>query len=122
MVRDAFIRADAKDRSGQPGQHVLGGILRASCLGLSLSTSYQALQQLQTFEGPEKTLFADFLSELRIAVINVKDVALVPPDDGTMQEAAKDRIDGLFAVLTTSTSAGRTRSALLSVWIKDLLL
>ena len=73
-------------------------------------------------EGPEKTLFADFLSELRIAVINVKDLALVPPDDGTMQEAAKDRIDGQFAVLTTSTSAGRTRSALLSVWIKDLLL
>ena len=49
MVRDAFARAEADERSGQPGRQVLEGILRALCLGLSLSTPHQALQQLQTF-------------------------------------------------------------------------
>ena len=51
----------------------------------ALSTPHQALQQLQIFEVFEKTSFAEFLSELCIAVMNVKDIALVPPDDSTMQ-------------------------------------
>ena len=93
MVRDAFAIAKADERSGQPGRQVLEGILRALCLGLSPSTPHQALQQLQTFQVPEKNSFADFLSELRIAVMNVKDVALVPPDDSTMQVAVKARTD-----------------------------
>ena len=44
--------------------------------------------------------------------MNVKDVALVPPDDSTMQVAAKASIDDQFAFLTASISAGRTQSAL----------
>ena len=32
MVRDAFARAKADERSGQPGRQVLEGILRALCL------------------------------------------------------------------------------------------
>ena len=84
MIRDAYARAEADERSGQPGRQVLKGILRSLSLGLSPSTPHQALQQLQTLEVPEKTSFADFLSELRIAVMNVKDVALDPPDDSTM--------------------------------------
>ena len=43
MVRDAFARAEAKERSGQPGKQGLEGILRALCLGLSPSTPHQAL-------------------------------------------------------------------------------
>ena len=62
MIRDAFARAEAEERSGQPGKQVLEGILRALCLGLSPSTPHQALQQLQTFEVLEKTSFGDFLS------------------------------------------------------------
>ena len=44
MVRDAFARAEADERSGQPGRQVLEGILRVLCLGLSTSTPHQALQ------------------------------------------------------------------------------
>ena len=93
MVRDAFARAEAGEKSGHPGKQVLDGILRTLCLGLSPSTPHQALQQLPTFEIPEKTSFADFLSELRIAVMKAKDVALVPPDHSTMQVAVKASID-----------------------------
>ena len=82
------------------------------CLGLSPSTPHQALQQLQTFEVPEKTSFADFLSELRIAVMNVKGIALVTPDDSMMQVAGKARIDDQFATLVTSIFAGRNRSVI----------
>ena len=40
MVRHALARAEADERSGQPGRQVLEGILRALCLGLSLSTPH----------------------------------------------------------------------------------
>ena len=93
MVCDALARAEAKDRSGQPGKEVLEWILRALCLGLSPSTLHQALRQLQTFEDPENNSFAGFLSKLRIAVMNVNDVALVPPDYSTMQVTVKASID-----------------------------
>ncbi|CAN0455569.1 unnamed protein product, partial [Ascophyllum nodosum] len=121
MVRDAFARAEADERSGQPGRQVLEGILRALCLGLSPSTPHQALQQLQTFQVPEKTSFADFLSELRIAVMNVKDVVLVPPDDSTMQVAVKASIDDQFATLAASIFAGRNRSAVPFGSVDELL-
>ena len=121
MVRDAFARAEADERSGQPGRQVLEGILRALCLGLSPSTPHQALQQLRTFQVPEKTSFADFLPELRIAVMNVKDVALVPPDDSTMQVAVKASIDDQFATLAASIFAGRNRSAVPFGSVKELL-
>ena len=52
----------------------------------------------------------------------VKDVALVPPDDGTMQVAVKASIDDKFGILAASISAGRTRSALPSDRIEGLLL
>ena len=71
MVGDAFARAEAEERSGPPGRQVLEGFL----------TPHQALQQLQTFEVPEKISFTDFLFKLRIAVMNVTGVALVPPDN-----------------------------------------
>ena len=121
MVRDAFARAEAYEKSGQPGRQVLGGILRALCLELSSSTPHQALQQLQTFEVPEKTSFADFLSELRIAVINVIHVALVPPDDGTMQDAVKASIDDQFTTLAASIFAGRNLSAIPFGSVEELL-
>ena len=53
--------------------------------------------------------------------MNVKGVALVPPDDGTMQVAVKDSIDDNFAILAASISAGRTRSALPSGRNEDLV-
>ena len=121
MVQDAYARAEAEARSGQPGRQVLEGILRTLCLGLIHSTPHQALQQLQTFEVPEKTSFADFLSELRKAVMNVKDVALVPSDDSTMQVAVKASIDDKFANLAASIFAGRNRSAILFGSIEGLL-
>ena len=121
MVRDAFARAEADEMSGQPGRQVLEGILRALCLGLSPSTPHQALQQLQTFQVPDKTSFADFLSELHIAVMNVKDVALVPPDDSTMQVAVKASIDDQFATLAASIFAGRNRSAVPFGSVEELL-
>ena len=121
MVRDAFARAKADERSGQPGRQLLEGILRRLCLGLSPSTPHQALQQLQTFQVPEKTSFADFLSELRIAVMNVKDVALVPPDDSTMQVAVKASIDDQFTTLAASIFAGRNRSAVHFGSVDELL-
>ena len=121
MVRDALARAEAEERSGQPGKQVLEGILRALCLGLSPSTPHQALQHLQTFEVPEKTSFADFLSELRIAVMNVKSIALVPPDDGTMQVAVKASIDDEFATLAALIFAGRDRSAIPFSKVEELL-
>ncbi|CAM9918587.1 unnamed protein product, partial [Ascophyllum nodosum] len=123
MVRDAFVRAEADERSSQPGRQVLEGILRALCLGLSPSTPHQALQQLQTFQVPEKTSFADFLSEseLRIAVMNVKDVALVPPNDSTMQVAVKAGIDDQFATLAASIFGGRNRSAVPFGSVDELL-
>ena len=43
--------------------------------------------------------------------MNVKDVALVPPDDSTMQVAVKASIDDQFATLAASIFAGRNRSA-----------
>ena len=58
-----------------------------------------------------ETSIADFLPELRIVVTNVKDVALFPPDDSTMQVAVKASIDDQFATLATSIFAGRNRSA-----------
>ena len=112
MVWVTIAGAEADERNGQPERQVLEGILRALCLGLSLSTPHQALQQLQTFEVPEKTSFADFLSESRIAVMNVKDLALVLPDDSTMQVAVKASIDDQFANLSASIFAGRNRSAI----------
>ena len=54
--------------------------------------------------------------------MNVKGVAFVPPDDGTMQVAVKASIDDKFAILAASISAGRTRSTLSSGRIEDLLL
>ena len=121
MVRDAFARAEADGRSGQPRREVLEGILRALSLGLSPSTPHQALQQLQTFEVSEKTSFANFLSELRIAVMNVKDVALVAPDDSTIQVPVKASIDDQFATLAASIFAGRNRSTIPYGSVKDLL-
>ena len=121
MVRNAFARAEAEERSGQPGRQVLNGILRALCLGLSPSTPHQALQQLQTFEVPEKTSFADFLSELRIAVMHVKDAALIPPDDSTMHVAVKASIDDQFATLAASIFAGGNRSAIPFGSVEELL-
>ena len=121
MVQDAYARAEAEVRSGQPGRHVLEEILRVLCLGLSLSTPHQALQQLQTFEVPEKTTFADFLSESRIAVMNIKDLALVPSDDGTMQVAVVSSIDDKFANLAASIFAGRNQSAISFGSVEGLL-
>ena len=91
------------------------------CLGLSPSTPHQALQQLQTFEVPDKTSFADFLSELRVAVMYVKDVALVPSDDSSMQVVVKVSIDDRFANLAASIFAGRNRSAIPFGSVKELL-
>ena len=54
--------------------------------------------------------------------MNVKGVALVPPDDDTMQVAVKASIDDKFAILAASISAGRTRSTLASGRIEDLVL
>ena len=54
--------------------------------------------------------------------MNVKGLALVPPDDSTMQVAVKASLDDQFTVLAVSISAGRTRSALTSCRIEDLLL
>ena len=121
MTRDAFARAEPKERSGQPGKQVSEGILRALCLGLSPSAPHQALQQL-FFEVPEKISFVHFLFELITAVMNVKKVALVPPDDSTMKIAVKANIDDLFATLAASIFVGRKRSAipfgvLKSYWI-----
>ena len=82
---------------------------------------HRALQQLQTFEVPEKTSFADFLSELRIAVMNVKDVVLVPPDDSTMHAAVKASIDDQFATLAASIFARRNRSAIPFGSVEELL-
>ena len=121
MLRDAFARAEADERSGKPERQVLERILRALCLGLNPSSPNQALQQPQTFEVPEKISFADFLSELRIAVINVKSLALVPPNDSTVQVVVKASIDDQFATLAASILAGRTRSAIPSSIIEDLL-
>ena len=84
-------------------------------------TPHQALQQLQTFEVPEKTSFADFLSELRKAVMNVKDIALVPPDDSNMQVAVKASIDDQFATLAASIFAGRNRLAVPFGSVEELL-
>ena len=89
-----------------------GGDTTCLCLGLSPSTAHQALQQLQTFEVPEKASFADFLSDLRIAEINVKDVELVTLDDSTMQVAVKASIHDQFATLADTIFAGRNPSAI----------
>ena len=121
IVRDAFARAEAEDRGGQPGKQVFEEILRTLCLGLGPSKPHQALQQLQNFEFPEKTSFADFLSELRTAVMNVKDVALFPPNDGTMQVAVKASIDDQFATLAASTFEGINRSAIAFGSVEELL-
>ena len=43
--------------------------------------------------------------------MNAKDVALVPPDDSTMQVAVKASIDDQFVTLAASIFAGRNRSA-----------
>ena len=59
---------------------------------------------------------------MRIAVMNVKGVVLVPPDDGTMQVAVKASIDDRFAILVASISAGRTRSTLPSARIEGVVL
>ena len=53
--------------------------------------------------------------------MNVKDVALVPPDDSTMQVAVKASVDDQLAILAASISASRTRSAIPSGSIEDLL-
>ena len=119
-VDDAFARAEAEERRGQAGKRVLEGILRALCLGLSPSKPRQALQRLQTFEVPEKTSFADFLSELRIPVMNAKHVGLVPPGLSTMQVAAKASIDDQFTTLAASIFAGRNRSAIPFISVKEL--
>ena len=121
MVRDAFDRAETGERSGQPRKQVLGGILRDLCLRLSPSTPHQALQQLQTFEVPEKRWFTDFLSELRIVVLNVKDVALVPPNDSAMQVAVKPSIDDQFATFAVLIFAGRNRSVIPFGIVEELL-
>ena len=115
MVRDAFARTEVEERSSLPGKKVLEGPLRVLCLGISPTTPHQALQQLQTFEVHEKTSFTEFLSELRIAVMNVKDLARVPHDDSTMQVAVKASIDDQFATLTASILAGRNRPAIRAV-------
>ena len=120
MVRNAFARAEAEERSGQPGERVLEGLLRALSLGLSPST-HQALQQSQIFEVPEKASFAYFLSELRLAVMNVNSVALIPPDDSTMQVAVKAGIDDQFATLAASICAGRNRAAIPFSSVGELL-
>ena len=44
--------------------------------------------------------------------MNVNDVALVPPDDGTIQVAVKASIDGQFANLVASHFAGENRPAI----------
>ena len=53
--------------------------------------------------------------------MNVKDVALVPPDDSTMQVAVKASIDDQFATLAASTFAGRNQSAILFGSVEELL-
>ena len=122
MARDAFARAEPKESSGQPGKQVSKGILRALCLRLSPSAPHQALQQLQAFfEVSEKISFVHFLSELLTAVMNVKNVALVPPDDSTMKIAVKANIDDPFATLAASIIVGRKRSAIPFGSVEELL-
>ena len=53
--------------------------------------------------------------------MNVKDVALVPPDDSTMQAAVKASIDDQFATLAASIFAGRNRSAVPFGSVEELL-
>ena len=53
--------------------------------------------------------------------MNVKDVALVPPDDSTMQVAVKASIDDQFATLATSIFAGRNRSAMPFGSVEELI-
>ena len=53
--------------------------------------------------------------------MNVKDVALVPPDDSTMQVTVKASIDDQFATLAASTFAGRNQSAILFGSVEELL-
>ena len=51
--------------------------------------------------------------------MNVKDVALVPPDDSTMQVAVKASIDDRFATLAASIFAGRNPSPIPFVVLKN---
>ena len=53
--------------------------------------------------------------------MNVKGLALVPPDDSTIQVAVKASIDDQFATLAASILAGRNPSAIPSGSIEDLL-
>ena len=53
--------------------------------------------------------------------MNVKRVALVPPDDSAMQVAVKASINDQFATLAASIFAGRNRSAIPSGNIQDSL-
>ena len=53
--------------------------------------------------------------------MNVKDVALVPPDDSTMQVAVKASIVDRFATLAASIFAGRNRSAIPFGSVEELL-
>ena len=53
--------------------------------------------------------------------MNVKDVALVPPDDSTMQVAVKASIVDRFATLAASIFAGRNRSTIPFGSVEELL-
>ena len=88
---------------------------------LALLYRIKRCSSCRPFEVPEKTSFADLLSELRIGVMNVKDVALVPLDDSTMQVAVKASIYDQFATLAASIFAGRNRSAIPFSSVGELL-
>ena len=53
--------------------------------------------------------------------MNVRKVALVPPDDSTMKIAVKADIDDPFATLAASIFVGRKRSAIPFGSVKALL-
>ena len=54
--------------------------------------------------------------------MDVKYVALIPPDDSTMQIAVNASIDDQLATLATSIFAGRNRSAVPFSTVKELTL
>ena len=56
---------------------------------------------------PDKASFVDYLSQLRITIMNDKDVTLVSPDDSTMEVAVKASIGVQFAILGVSIFGGR---------------
>lgn len=90
MVADAFDQGRSQPDAGTSGPETFEHIVRVLSRGSCCATPGAVKQLLVVDRGAP---FATYLSKLKLLVLNVRSVATIAPDVGTVQLAVKTGVD-----------------------------